>query len=360
MLVDGKPFRSIWLKEDFIQIIDQRFLPHEFVVEDLKTIEDITIAIKDMHVRGAPLIGVSAAYGIYLACRNSSETDFEEYIINSAIRIKETRPTAIDLIWAIDKQLTAIKNAKTREEKISIALSTANKICEDSVNQCMAIGSHGLRIIEEISKNKNGETVNILTHCNAGWFATVDYGTATAPIYAAKEKGIKLHVWVDETRPRNQGFLTAWELSNMNIPHTIIADNTGGHLMQKGMVDLVIVGSDRTTLNGDVTNKIGTYLKALAAKDNNIPFYAALPTSTIDWKIKDPGKIPIEERDSDEVDFVKGVDNKGKVIRIRLTPKNSSSVNYAFDVTPSRLVTGLITEKGICKPDKESIMELFK
>jgi methylthioribose-1-phosphate isomerase len=260
MLVNGKPYRTIWKENNIIKIIDQRKLPHIFKIEELKTVDDIYIAIKDMHVRGAPLIGVTAAYGMYLACVN------KEDITKSAQKLKSARPTAIDLVWAVDKMFLTIKGSKDKEKT---ALELANMICEDSVMQCRKIGEYGLKIIEELYiKKKN--TVNILTHCNAGWLATVDYGTATAPIYLAHKKGIKIHIWVDETRQRNQGFLTAWELGEEGIPHTIIADNTGGHLMQNSLVDMVIVGSDRTTSNGDVTNKIGTYLKALAAKDNNI------------------------------------------------------------------------------------------
>ncbi len=361
MLVTGKQYHTVWVKDkNTIQIIDQRRLPHEFVIEDLKTVDDIVIAIKDMHVRGAPLIGVTAAFGMYLACLNAPKNDsFDNYIKNSYEQIKATRPTAIDLLWALEKEMAAIILGKSISEKIENALKVASEIREESIKQCKMIGGYGLKIIKEISEKKKGNIVNILTHCNAGWLATVDYGTATSPIYAAFEKGIKIHVWVDETRPRNQGLLTAWELSQQGIPHTIIADNTGGYLMRQGMVDMVIVGSDRTTFNGDVTNKIGTYLKALAAKDNNIPFYVALPSSSIDWKLKDSKEIPIEQRNADEINYVHGIDENGKAAKIRITPKESPAVNYAFDITPSRLVTALITERGVCKPNKAGILTLF-
>jgi methylthioribose-1-phosphate isomerase len=342
MLVNGKPYRTIWKEDNIIRIIDQRKLPHSFEIEELKTVDDVYIAIKDMHVRGAPLIGVCAAYGMYLACVNKEDIEI------SAKKLKSARPTAIDLMWAVDKMHNAIKSSKDKEKT---ALLLANSICEDSVIQCRKIGEYGLNIIEDISKKKKS-TVNILTHCNAGWLATVDFGTATSPIYLANKKGIDIHVWVDETRPRNQGFLTAWELGQEGINHTIIADNTGGHLMQKGMVDMVLVGSDRTTSKGDVTNKIGTYLKALAANDSNIPFYVALPSSSIDFSIKDSSQIPIEKRSSEEMEYIHGIDEKGQVKKLKITPKNSSMANYAFDITPARLVTALITERGVCRPDE--------
>ncbi|MFH2019948.1 MAG: S-methyl-5-thioribose-1-phosphate isomerase [archaeon] len=352
MLVNNKPYHTIWLENSTIKIIDQRKLPFEFVIEELKTVEDVFTAIKDMHVRGAPLIGVTAAYGMYLACLEANEdSDIKKY----AEKLKSARPTAIDLMWAIDTMLKFIEKSS---DKIKTSLETANTICEKSLDQCSMIGTHGYKIIEEIYKKKKSP-VNILTHCNAGWLATVDYGTATSPIYMAHEKGIPLHVWVDETRPRNQGYLTAWELGEQGINHTVIVDNTGGHLMQRGMVDLVIVGSDRTTLSGDVTNKIGTYLKALAAKDNNIPFYVALPSSSIEWAERDHRTIPIEERSSEEVDFITGLNEDNICQKIRIMPKNSRSANYAFDVTPARLVTGLITERGICNASKQDILRLF-
>ncbi|MCF8297174.1 MAG: S-methyl-5-thioribose-1-phosphate isomerase [Saprospiraceae bacterium] len=363
MLVQGKHFTTIWLSDDkkSIEIIDQRFLPFEFQTETLKTVNDIFIAIKDMHLRGAPLIGVAGAFGVYIACLEANEIDdFEKFIFQSVEKLKSSRPTAINLFYAIDKVLVAISDVSSIDEKINIALETAIQIRNDEIENCRKIGEFGFSLIEEISKKKNGETINILTHCNAGWLACVDYGTATAPIYHAYDKGIKVHVWVDETRPRNQGAkLTAWELDQHGVPHTIIADNTGGHLMQNGMVDIVIVGSDRTALNGDVANKIGTYLKALAAFDNKIPFYVALPTTTIDTKIKNGLKeIPIVIRDEDEVKYVEGYQN-GKIIKTLVSNENSAALNYGFDVTPARLVTGLITEKGICLADKESIQKII-
>jgi methylthioribose-1-phosphate isomerase len=364
MKVNGKHYRSIWEKENtahVIQIIDQRWLPHKFVIEDLNTIEDVITAIKEMHVRGAPLIGVTAAYGVYLALlktRNSKNK--EEEIEKSLNKLIAARPTAVNLQWAVQKVISAIYEKASIDEKIFTSLQTSRDIAEDDVENCKKIGEFGYKIIEEISKKKGGKTVNILTHCNAGWLATVDYGTATAPIYLAHKKGINVHVWVDETRPRNQGAkLTAWELLNEGIPHTVIVDNAGGHLMQKGMVNIVLVGSDRTALNGDVANKTGTYLKALAAKDNDIPFYVALPSSSIDFSIENGIRdIPIEQRDPDEVRYVDGLVN-GEIKSVLVPPENSPAVNYAFDVTPARLVTGLITERGICKADKESILKLF-
>jgi methylthioribose-1-phosphate isomerase len=364
MKVKGKNYRTIWIKEDdnkVIQIIDQRNLPHEFIIEDLTTVDEVAAAIRDMHVRGAPLIGAAGAFGMYIAALEApKDYSFDDFIQKAGEKLKSTRPTAIDLAWAVEKQLDAIKNGKDADEKIEIAFNNAKNITDESAEQCKNIGEHGVKIIEEISKEKNGKVVNILTHCNAGWLACVDYGTATAPIYAAFDKSIKVHVWVDETRPRNQGArLTAWELGQHGVPHTVIADNTGGHLMQHSMVDLVIVGTDRTTYTGDVANKIGTYLKALAAKDNNIPFYVALPSSTFDWTIKDGVKeIPIEERSSEEVKYIQGLLND-KVQKVLLTPKDSNAANYAFDVTSARLVTGLITERGICQANEKSILELY-
>jgi methylthioribose-1-phosphate isomerase len=361
MNVNNKHYRTIWLKKDeenIIQIIDQRHLPHKFIIEDLKTLEEVAIAIKDMHVRGAGLIGATAGYGMYIACLESTE---EEFLQKSAEKLKSTRPTAVNLAWAVDRQLKALKQGKTSEEKIKIAKQTAIEIADEDAEFCKKLGNHGLKLIEDIAKTKkDNEPVNILTHCNAGWLAFVDYGSATSPIYAAFEKGIKIHVWVDETRPRNQGArLTAWELNQHGVPHTVIPDNTGGHLMQHKMVDLVIVGTDRTTYTGDVANKIGTYLKALAAHDNNIPFYVALPSSSFDWIIKDGIKeIPIEERGEEEVKYIQGL-NGNEIKKVLLTPETSNATNYAFDVTPARLITGLITERGICKANENSIKDLF-
>ncbi len=354
MKVNGKHYRTIWIKEGdekVIQIIDQRSLPYKFIIEDLNSVDDFVRAIKDMHVRGAGLIGAAAGFGMYIAALNEDDLNL------AGEKLKATRPTAINLAWAVDRQLKAVENAGN---KVKIALETAKDIADEDANLCKKLGDYGTKIIEEISRKKNGGLVNILTHCNAGWLAFVDYGSATAPIYAAHDKGIKLHVWVDETRPRNQGSrLTAWELLQQGILHTIISDNTGGYLMQHGMVDMCIVGTDRTTYTGDVANKIGTYLKALAAKDNDIPFYVALPSSSFDWKIKDGIKeIPIEQRENEEVKYAEGLlDNQIK--KILLTPKDSPAVNFAFDVTPRKLITGLITERGICEANEESILNLY-
>ncbi|MEY3245043.1 MAG: hypothetical protein RL253_184 [Bacteroidota bacterium] len=364
MNVQGKPYRTIWLKNDdpyTVMIIDQRKLPHQFVVEEITSLQQMEVAIKDMHLRGAGLIGAAAAYGMYLATLEINDFSNSNAILTAAAeRLKNTRPTAVNLAWAVDQQLDALKQGISIEELQTIARNKAIVIADEDAANCKKIGEHGLTLIEEISRRKNGATVNILTHCNAGWLAFVDHGTATSPIYTAFEKGIDLHVWVDETRPRNQGAsLTAWELNMHGVPHTVIADNVGGHLMQHKMVDLVIVGSDRTTRSGDVANKIGTYLKALAAKDNNVPFYVALPMSSFDWGIKDGlQQIEIEERDADEVKFIEGL-CEGEIKKVLLTPGSTPSKNYGFDVTPARLVTGLITERGICEANEESILKLY-
>jgi methylthioribose-1-phosphate isomerase len=364
MNVNGIHYRTIWVKQtddQVIQIIDQRHLPHRFVVEDLASVQDVFTAIRDMHVRGAGLIGATAGYGMYLAALEASRSNsFDAHIEKAAEKLKSARPTAMNLFWAVDKQLQAINSEGSVDEKISIALQTAREIADSDAEYCRRIGEHGVKLIEQISRRKGGKPVNILTHCNAGWLAFVDYGSATAPVYAAHDKGIAVHVWVDETRPRNQGAaLTCWELGNHGVPHTLITDNAGGYLMQQGQVDLVIVGSDRTTYTGDVANKVGTYLKALAARDNNIPFYVALPSSTIDWETEDGVKeIPIEQRDPDEVKFVEGwCDDEVK--KVRICPETSQAANYAFDVTPARLVTGIITERGICKAEKKDVFRLF-
>lgn len=364
MRINGKHFRTIWVKEgeeQTIQIIDQRKLPHEFIVEDISTVDQMAVAIKDMHLRGAGLIGAAAGYGMYLAALEASESkSFDEHIRLSAEKIITTRPTAVNLAWAVNLQLEAIQAVRTNSEKVEIAFRTAKSIADEDADYCRRIGGHGLNIIKEVQTRKKGDPINILTHCNAGWLAFVDYGSATAPIYAAFDEGINVHVWVDETRPRNQGAkLTAWELHQHGVPHTVIADNTGGHLMQHGMVDLVITGTDRTTYTGDVCNKIGTYLKALAANDNNVPFYVALPSSSFDWKIGNGlTEIPIEERDENEVKYIEGLYD-GKPYNVLLTPAESTAANYAFDVTPARLVTGLITERGICDANEQSILNLF-
>lgn len=366
MNVNGKHYRTIWVKPGaagVIQAIDQRFLPYRFVIEDFKTVEQIECAIKEMHVRGAGLIGAAAGYGMYLSALRApcdSIDEFTNAILADAEKLKTARPTAVNLAWAIDRQLEVIQSVDKIDEKIYAVFETAQAIADEDAAFCHSIGEHGVAIIEGISKAKNGATVNILTHCNAGWLAFVDYGTATAPIYAAYNRGIKVHVWVDETRPRNQGArLTAWELGQHGVPNTIIADNVGGHLMQHGLVDLVITGSDRTTYTGDVANKIGTYLKALAAQDNNIPFYVALPSSSFDWNIQNGVKdIPIEQRDGNEVKYISGL-YKGEIIPVLLTPENSCTENYSFDVTPARLVTGLITERGICSASENGVLALF-
>jgi methylthioribose-1-phosphate isomerase len=362
MDVKGVHYRTIWLSEkdnSVVKIIDQTLLPHQFVIRDLKTVDDMTMAIKEMQVRGAGLIGAAAGFGMYLASLEAPKEDFDKFLIKSGEKLKSTRPTAVNLSWAVERQLTAINKAKNAEEKIKIALKTAKDISDEDEESCRKIGEHGLKIIEKISKEKKGKQVNILTHCNAGWLAFIDYGSALSPIYAAFDSGINVHVWVDETRPRNQGSrLTSWELGQHGVPHTIIADNTGGHLMQNGKVDLVIVGADRVTKKADAVNKIGTYLKALAAYDNNIPFYVAFPSTTFDWNIEEWSKIPIEERDSEEVRYIEGLDN-GEMKKILIVPENSQAVNYGFDVTPARLITGLITERGICGASEEEIRKLF-
>ena len=363
MKVAGQHFRTIWLKPDHdevVQLIDQRFLPHRFVIEEVTTVKQMATAIQEMHVRGAGLIGASAGFGMYLAAIAAAETDsFDQQLEAAAKQLATTRPTAVNLAWAIERQLTSITQGKTALEKITIALNTARQIAEEDAEHCRMIGEHGLDLISQIARKKTGKPVNVLTHCNAGWLAFVDYGSALAPIYAAHNNGLAVHVWIDETRPRNQGSkLTAWELGQHGVPHTVIADNTGGHLMQRGEVDLVIVGTDRTTYTGDVANKIGTYLKALAAKDNQIPFYVALPSSSFDWKIRDGLEIPIEERGSDEVKRADGW-LEGRQVEVLITPEDSPAANYGFDITPRRLVTGLITERGICQADEESILALF-
>ncbi len=350
------PYRTIWVKPnhpDIIQIIDQRLLPHQFVIEGISKLEEMVRAIKDMHVRGAPLIGVAAAYGVYLALK---EKNFDE----SIQKLCAPRPTAVNLEWAVQRQLKAISKTSLMDEKIKIAFETANQMADEDVEICQKIGEHGLKLIEEISCQKKGKPVQIMTHCNAGWLACVDWGTATAPIYKAFNKHIPLHVWVSETRPRNQGAnLTAWELLEQGVPHTVIADNAAGHLMQHEMVDMVIVGTDRTTSYGDVANKIGTYLKALAARENKIPFYVAAPSSSIDWTIQDGVKeIPIEERSQDEVKYIEGLCD-GTIRKVLITPKGSAAKNYAFDVTPGKFVTGLITERGIAEANRKSILKLF-
>jgi len=360
--IQDKHYHTIWLKEGdskTVQVIDQRKLPFQFEIFDLKTVSNAFFAIKEMVVRGAPLIGVTAAYGMYLALLDFKNGDLENYLNEKAEYLKSSRPTAVNLAFAVDEMLRFVLQEKSNPGLIQKSLEKAHDLKEKEIQFSKKIGAFGLQIIEEIYQNKK-ETVNILTHCNAGWLACIDWGTATAPIYKAHHKEIPIHVWVDETRPRNQGArLTAFELGEEGVPHTVIPDNTGGHLMQHGKVDLVIVGSDRTTSAGDVANKIGTYLKALAANDNDVPFYVALPSTTIDWEMGDGIKeIPIETRDPKEVSEMEGW-NGSEIQSVRLIPENSKAVNYGFDVTPARLVTGLITERGVCKANRERILELF-
>ena len=356
MKINGKSYKTIWFENNIVKIIDQTKLPHQFLIKELKSVKDSINAIKHMEVRGAPLIGATAAYGLVLSIIEKNDLSFlkksSEDLINS-------RPTAINLKWAVDrmmKKLLGVNNSNI----LKIALEEAKAITIEDENFCKNIGLNGLKIIEDIA-NKKKDTVNILTHCNAGWLATIDWGTATSPIYHAHQKGIKVHVWVDETRPRNQGAnLTSYELNEEGIPNTVITDNAGGILMQRGQVDMCIVGTDRTLYNGDVCNKIGTYLKALAARDNNVPFYVALPSSTIDWNIKDHNKIPIEERNPKELSYVEGVDEDNKIKKVRIYSEKSKAMNLAFDVTPAKYVTGLITEKGVCEASEKGLKGLFK
>ncbi len=355
MKIEGKEYRTIWYEGNIVKIIDQTKLPHQFIIKELNTVKDAINAIKIMEVRGAPLIGGTAAYGIALAVQESND---KKFIKKSAEELIQSRPTAINLKWAVDRMMKKLTGVNS-EQILDIALKEANEICDEDEKFCENIGINGLKIIEEIY-NKKKDTVNILTHCNAGWLATINWGTATSPIYHAKKKGIPVHVWVDETRPRNQGAnLTSYELNEEEIPNTIIADNTGGILMQRGEVDMCIVGTDRTLSNGDVCNKIGTYLKALAAHDNNVPFYVALPSSTIDWDIKDAKDIPIEERSSEELSHVEGIDENNKIKKVLIYPNKSKAMNLAFDVTPAKYVTGLITEKGISEASSEGLKKLF-
>ena len=356
MKIEGKSYRTIWFEKNLVKIIDQTKLPHQFVIKDLKTVQDAINAIKTMEVRGAPLIGATAAYGLVLSIIEKNDLFFLKKKSEDLIA---SRPTAINLKWAVDRMMKKLSGVNDKEV-LKLALEEANAIAEEDISFCKNIGLNGLKIIEEIA-NKKKDTVNILTHCNAGWLATIDWGTATSPIYHAHQKGIKVHIWVDETRPRNQGAnLTSYELNEEGISNTVITDNAGGILMQKGQVDMCIVGTDRTLSNGDVCNKIGTYLKALAAKDNHVPFYVALPSSTIDWKIKDHKTIPIEERDSTELSHVEGVDKNNKIIKVRIYPEKSKAMNLAFDVTPAKYVSGLITEKGICEASEKGLKGLFK
>ena len=358
MNIDGKPYRTIWLNEDgwSVEIIDQTRLPFVFATVTLRTLEDAARAISTMQVRGAPLIGATAAYSVALALRDDAS---DEALDRACNILAATRPTAVNLRWALAEMQKAIRN-QPRDRRVAAAYARAAAICDEDVETCRKIGEHGLGLIQAHAEKKGGAPVNILTHCNAGWLATVDWGTALAPIYRAHDQGIKVHVWVDETRPRNQGAsLTAFELGAHGVPHTIVADNTGGHLMQKKLVDLCIVGTDRVTANGDVANKIGTYLKALAARDNGIQFFVALPHSTIDWSLDDGGAIPIEERDPGEVTHITGKLPDGLVATVLITPEGSPAANYGFDVTPARLVTGFITERGVTPGSREGLAVLY-
>lgn len=363
MKIGDQYYQTIWIDEGdplSVKVIDQQKLPFFFEIQDLRSVDDVYAAIENMTVRGAPLIGAAGAFGIYLATLEITHTtNIREHLSNAARYLISCRPTAVNLSWAVnyvmDRLQTVIPASLTKT-----ALDSANEICELEKENCRQIGKHGLKLIEAISKKKKGAPVNILTHCNAGWLACIDFGTATAPIYQAHEKGIAVHVWVDETRPRNQGAkLTAYELGQNGVPHTLIPDNSGGYLMQQNLVDIVIVGSDRTTKKGDVANKTGTYLKALAAFDNNIPFYCALPSTSIDFSISDGlSEIVIEERDPEEVTNVTGF-AEGKIRSVRICPEDTVAVNYGFDITPARLITGLITEKGICRATEKDIKEMF-
>ena len=358
MKIENKDYRTIWFDEDnqSVKIIDQTKLPHQFIIKDLKTVKDTINAIKIMEVRGAPLIGATAAYGIVLAIKENNDPNF---IKKSSENLIQSRPTAINLKWAVDRMINKLSGVNDREV-LSIALKEANNICDEDEKFCENIGLNGLKVIEDIY-NKKKDTVNILTHCNAGWLATINWGTATSPIYHAQKKGIPVHVWVDETRPRNQGAnLTSYELNEEGVPNTIIADNTGGILMQRGDVDMCIVGTDRTLSTGDVCNKIGTYLKALAAYDNNVPFYVALPSSTIDWDIKNFKDIPIEERNPEELSHIEGIDENNDLKKVLIYPKKSKALNLAFDVTPAKYITGLITEKGISEASSDALKKMFR
>jgi methylthioribose-1-phosphate isomerase len=358
MRINGKHYRTIWSDSHdlCVNIIDQSRLPHRFEINKLERVEDAATAISDMQVRGAPLIGATAAYAVCLALK----LDPSDKSLDQAYRlVLDTRPTAINLKWALDRMVSVLQSVAV-ESRLSTAFTEADRICEEDVEACLQIGRHGLKIIESLYQQNPDRPVNILTHCNAGWLATIDWGTATSPVYQAQLANIPVHVWVDETRPRNQGAaLTCFELAEQQVPHTLIVDNAGGHLMQLGEVDMVITGTDRTARNGDVANKIGTYLKALAAKDNNVPFYVALPSSTIDWNSANGHEIPIEHRNPDEVTHIQGMDEHGNVGKMRISPPSSPALNPAFDVTPAELVTGLITERGVTRACEEHLVNLY-
>jgi methylthioribose-1-phosphate isomerase len=356
MRVAGRAYRSIWAEDGEVRIIDQTRLPHEFAIKSLQSLNDCARAIADMEVRGAPLIGATAAYGVAIAMRSDPS---DAALERASQLLAATRPTAVNLRWALGEMRRNL-SAQAPPDRHHVAMIRAGEIADEDVAINSAIGDHGLALIRHIATGRPG-AVNILTHCNAGWLATVDWGTATAPIYKAHQAGIPVHVWIDETRPRNQGaHLTAWEMASHDIPHTLITDNAGGHLMQRGEVDLVITGTDRTTASGDVCNKIGTYLKALAAHDNCVPFYVALPSPTIDWRASDGlADIPIEQRSGEEVSYVQGKLPDGSAGSVRISPEGTPAANPAFDVTPARLVTGLITERGICPASAEGLAGLF-
>jgi len=374
MNVFQKKFTAIWPNMSAVgsvQLIDQRFLPHQMVIETVNSLEGMAVAIEQMHVRGAPLIGISAAFGVAIAAyrvheETHSPSNWREQLYAAIARLKRTRPTAVNLFWALEEQRKILDGTQSLLSAKEALWSNALALMEDDLHACHSIGMHGLKLIKEIADKKRFDgvidpIVNILTHCNAGWLACVDYGTATAPMYLAHDAGIKIHVWVDETRPRNQGAkLTAWELGQHGVPHTLIPDNAGGHLMQHGMVDLVIVGADRVTRTGDAANKIGTYLKALAAVDNHVPFYVALPKSTFDGSLRDGiHEIPIEARGGDEVRFIDGISITGQCVEVLICPNTTKALNYGFDVTPARLISGLITDRGVCSATESAITALF-
>jgi len=365
MKIKGQPFKTIWINDDgVLSVINQLSLPHAFEITTLLDVNAVCQAISDMVVRGAGLIGATAGYGMWLAAKEaptSSLEIFNHYMQEQASRLQATRPTASNLFWAIERQRRQLAKGTTIAEKILLLKAEAEAIAQEDLQFCRQIGQHGLEIIEKLAASKPGKTINILTHCNAGWLAFVDYGSALSPVYAAHDAGIPIHVWVDETRPRNQGAsLTAWELAGHGVPHSLIADNAGGHLMQHGMVDIVFTGADRITRNGDAANKIGTYLKALAAKDNGVPFYVAFPSSTIDFSLDDGVKqIPIEERSGDEVRMITGKQADGSLATVQICPDETAARNWGFDVTPARLITGLICERGVCSASESGIWGLF-
>ena len=364
MLVEHQHYRTIWLKSDdtrVVQVIDQTRLPHAFEILDLTNLTEACLAIRNMTVRGAGLIGACAAFGMYLATLEATDQDFASHMAQAGARLKATRPTAANLTWAVDRMLRVITMTASAETARHMARTEAQAIADEDVDHCRRIGAHGLALIEGIAQSKPGQPVNILTHCNAGWLAFVDIGSATAPIYAAHDAGIPLHIWVDETRPRNQGAsLTAWELGQHGVPHTLIADNAGGHLMQHGMVDMVLTGADRVTRDGDAANKIGTYLKALAAHDNRVPMVVALPSSTFDFEMRNGVEnIPIEERGSEEVRWMNGRTENGALESVRICPESTPARNWGFDVTPARLISKLICERGVCDANEAAILALF-